>query len=148
MRRKSIKGLSIHSKYHSLFGVRWLLQRLSIYPNAYYNFLKDRKAAYKIKKQQALEAITKIYHEHHGVDGYRTMRIYLKRKNIYLSNLTGYKYMNHELRLLAVVRRKKPNYKKGHAHKIFPNLVNQDFSAKKSQYQMVHRFYLFISYEW
>ncbi|WP_196602184.1 hypothetical protein [Pectinatus frisingensis] len=39
--------------------------------------------------------------------------------------------MNHELRLLAVVRRKKPNYKKGHAHKIFPNLVNHDFSAKK-----------------
>lgn len=118
-------------KYHSLFGVRWLLRRFSIYPNAYYNFLKNRKATYKSKKRQALKAITKIYHEHHGVDGYRTMRIYLERRNIYLSNLTVHKYMNRELKLLAIVRRKKPNYKKGHAHKIFPNLVNQDFSAKK-----------------
>ena len=30
-------------KYSYLFGVRWLLRRLNIYPNAYYNYLKNRK---------------------------------------------------------------------------------------------------------
>ena len=37
--------------------------------------------------------------------------------------------MNKELSLKSVVRRKRPNYVKGHAHKIFPNLLNQDFTA-------------------
>ena len=31
-------------KYHPVFGVRWLLKRLSIYPNAYYNYLKHRES--------------------------------------------------------------------------------------------------------
>ena len=30
-------------KYSYLFGVRWLLRRLNICPNAYYNYLKRRK---------------------------------------------------------------------------------------------------------
>ena len=38
LRRKSI-GLSFHSKIE----IRWLLRRLNIYPNAYYNYLKNRK---------------------------------------------------------------------------------------------------------
>ena len=34
------------------FGVRWLLHRLDIYPNAYYNDRKHRKAAYREEKQR------------------------------------------------------------------------------------------------
>lgn len=30
-------------KYSYLFGVRWLLRRLNIFPNAYYNYLRNRK---------------------------------------------------------------------------------------------------------
>jgi len=30
-------------KYSYLFGVRWLLRRLNICTNAYYNYLKRRK---------------------------------------------------------------------------------------------------------
>jgi transposase InsO family protein len=38
--------------------------------------------------------------------------------------------MNTELGLMSVVRRKKPNYKKGDAHKTFSNLLQQDFKAE------------------
>lgn len=37
--------------------------------------------------------------------------------------------MNKDLSLFSIVRRKKPAYKKGHAHKIFPNLIKQNFST-------------------
>ena len=57
------------------------------------------------------------------------MKIYLDRKGIYLSRQTVHKYMNSELKLYAVVRRKKPNYEKGKPHKVFPNIINQNFES-------------------
>ncbi len=38
--------------------------------------------------------------------------------------------MNKELKLLSIVRGKKPRYIKGDAHKIFPNLLKQKFSVQ------------------
>ena len=35
------------------FGVRWLLRRLGICPNAYYNYRKHRKADYYAQKEAA-----------------------------------------------------------------------------------------------
>lgn len=59
------------------------------------------------------------------------MRVFLESKGIRLSKTTVYKYMNQELRLLSTYRRKGPGYRKGHAHKIFTNLINQDFKSHK-----------------
>lgn len=109
--------------------MQWLLRRIGIAPNAYYNFLKKRKADYHTQKQKALEQIQAIYHEHNGVDGYRSMKAYLERKGIGLSVLTVRKYMDKELGLTSVVRRKKPDYRKGTAHKICENLVHREFYA-------------------
>lgn len=61
------------------FGVRWLLRRLEIWPNAYYNYRKHRKADYYAQKAEIQEQIRNIYHSHNGVDGYRSMTAYLKR---------------------------------------------------------------------
>ncbi len=59
------------------------------------------------------------------------MQVYLRREGIVISRPTVHRYMNRELGLLAVVRRRKPNYCKGHAHKIFPNLLQQNFTAEE-----------------
>ncbi len=59
------------------------------------------------------------------------MRVFLERKNIKLSALTVHKYMNKELKLYSIVRRKKPIYEKGNSHKIFENIINRDFKAEK-----------------
>lgn len=116
-------------KYHHIFGVRWLLRRLNICPNAYYNYLKDRKSEYHATKRKILAEIRKIYHDHGGVDGYRSMRVFLERKNIRLSAPTVHKYMNKELGLLTIVRRKKANHQIGRPHEVFPNLLQQNFTA-------------------
>ena len=76
-----------------------------------------------------MEEITEIYHEHNGVDGYRNMKVYLERKGYILSNLTVHKYMNVELGLYSIVRKKWPDYKKNTAHQVFDNLLEQKFSA-------------------
>ena len=83
---------------------------MNIYPNAYYNYLAQRKAAYQQQKQRILQKIKDIYHAYNGVPGYRTMRVYLGREGMRISRPTVHRYMNRELGLLAVVRRRKPNY--------------------------------------
>jgi len=99
-------------------------------PNAYYNFLRGRKSSYYKRKEAILEQIEIIYHTQRGVAGYRSMRVYLVREGIVLSALTVHKYMNSELKLHSIVRRKKPDYQKGQAHKIFPNQLNRNFTAQ------------------
>jgi putative transposase len=74
------------------------------------------------------------------------MRVFLERKNIKLSAPTVHKYMNKELKLYSVVRRKKPHYEKGTSHKIFDNLINRDFSAEKINQKWCTDFtYIFLT---
>jgi transposase InsO family protein len=119
---------------------------MDIVQNAYYNFLKNRKSDYHTQKQNVLRQIQEIYHEHGGVDGYRSMKVYLERRGIYRSNLTIHRYMNTELGLTSIVRRKKPDYRKGKPHKVFDNLLKQDFTAEKINQKWCTDFtYLFLT---
>jgi putative transposase len=106
------------------------LRKFSAYPNAYYNFLKDRKAAYHAQKAKTQRKMIEIYHKANGVPGYRMMRDLLAPYGLIYCTTTIYKYML-ELGLRSVVRRKKPNYRKGKSNKIFPNLLNQNFDVEK-----------------
>lgn len=131
---------------HKEFGLRWLFRRFNISPNAYYNFLKDRKSNYRARKQRIYDEINEIYHETEGRLGHRNMKTFLERKGTICSKTTVHKYMNKELELISIVKRKKPGYKKGHAHKIFPNLLNQDFTANKANHIWCTDFtYLFLA---
>ena len=128
------------------FGLRWLLRRMDICPNAYYNYRKDTKAEYHTSKDKTCQEIKGIYHEFGGIIGHRAMRVFLARKGIALSKTTVHKYMNRELHLHCVCRRKKPGYKKGHKHKIFSNLIKQNFEVEKPNQVWCTDFtYLFLS---
>ena len=132
-------------EYKDLFGVRWLLRRMNIYPNAYYNYRKHRKAVHEAHKQQIKDRIQTIYHHHGGVDGYRMMKVYLEREGITLSALTVHKYMNTELGLVSITRRKPPEYRKGKPHKVFDNLLEQDFACDEINTKWCTDFtYLFL----
>lgn len=89
-------------KYKTEFGLRWLLRKFRIYPNAYYNYLKNRKAEYIKEKERIYEAIKSIYYNNGRIIGHRWMVIFLARKNIFISKTTAHKYMNKELNLHAV----------------------------------------------
>lgn len=113
------------------FGLRWLLRRMKVHPNAFYNYLLGTKADYYTNRAKILDEITNIYHEYDGILGHRAMKVFLSRKGIFLSKTTVHKYMNRSLGLRSICRRKKPPYKKGHPHKVFPNLLLQSFRAEK-----------------
>ena len=118
-------------QYKRLFGLRWLLSRLKLSANAYYNYRKDRKLSYKQKKNMILEKIREIYYKYKCIPGHRMMRVFLKREGICLSKTTVQKYMNRILNLHAITHRRKPVYRKGTQHKVFENLLQQNFTAPK-----------------
>ena len=123
-----------------------MLRKFNIAPNAYYNFLKNRKAEYNLKKKTVKQEITDIYHSHGGVDGYRTIHAYLLRKGYSISRLTVHKYMNTELQLFSISRKRKPDYEYGTPHKVFENKLNQDFKADSINQKWCTDFtYLFLT---
>lgn len=74
------------------------------------------------------------------------MKVYLERKGITLSTLTVHKYMNSEMGLMSVVRRKRPEYHKGKPHKVFKNILEQDFSCDEINTKWCTDFtYLFLA---
>ena len=119
------------TEHKSKLGVRWLCKKLNISPSSYYNYLKFRKHKYYIKQEKILEKIKYIYKKHKGTVGHRFMQVLLARYGIKLSKTTVHKYMNKILGLKSIIMRKKPPYKTGKKHKIFSNLLNQNFFADK-----------------
>ena len=131
--------------HHAEFGIRWLLKRLNIYPNAYYNYRKHRKANYYAYKKEIKTQIQEIYHAYNGVVGYRFMTVYLSRKGYHCSPATVHKYMNVELGLHSIVRPKKPVYRRGKPHQVFDNKLGQDFTANRVNQKWCTDFtYLFL----
>lgn len=132
-------------QYYEEFGIRWRLRRLSLYPNAYYNYRKHRKANYYAKKAEVQKKIDEIYHKHNGIDGYCSMTSYLKREGYSYSTATIHKYMNRELGLHSIVRPKKPGTKPGKPHKVFENRLKQEFKADRPNQKWCTDFtYLFL----
>ena len=118
---------------------------LELWPNAYYNYRKHRKADYYAQKAEIQEQIRNIYHSHNGVDGYRSMTAYLKRAGHSYSATTIHKYMNTQMGLRSIVRPKKPGVKPGKPHKVFENKLKQDFHADKPNQKWCTDFtYLFL----
>ena len=73
------------------------------------------------------------------------MRIFLSRKGINLSKTTVHKYMNRELQLFSLLKRRMPGYIKGNIHKVFPDLLNQNFKAENVNQKWCTDFtYLFL----
>ena len=118
----------------------------NICPNAYYNYLKNRKADYHQQKDEIKKSIREIYHSHGGVDGYRTIHAYLIRKGYDVSRLMVHKYMNTEMQLFLISRKKKPMYEHGIAHKVYENKLNQNFRADEINQKWCTDFtYLFLT---
>lgn len=108
--------------------------------------MKNRKSDYYTKKQVLLEKIQQIYHENDGIFGHRVIQIKLADQNLQISKATTHKYMNQELALHSIVRKKKASYRKGNAHAIHENKIKQDFTAPERNQKWCTDFtYLFLT---
>lgn len=111
------------------FGLRWLCRHFGISPSCYYNYLNDKKREYYRQRDIIYEKIKYIFYNNNRTVGHRTVRVFLTRYGIFLSKTTVHKYMNKELNLSAVIMRKKPGYASVKKHRIFDNLVKQNFKV-------------------
>lgn len=101
-------------------------------PNIYYYWIKNAKSKAKSsRKKSILNKIEKLYHSNGGVYGYRKIRKYLADEGIYLSPATVHKYMNKELGLKSLQRRKKRDITNYPPHKVFKNLIKQNFDVSE-----------------
>ena len=57
---------------------------MNICPNAYYNYLKNKKHAYRQEKAEIQRKIVEIYHRENGVPGYRMMNDYLSEQSSFV----------------------------------------------------------------
>lgn len=73
------------------------------------------------------------------------MKIFLEREGICISDTTCHKYMNTELKLYSITRRKKTGNCSGRHHEVFDNLINRDFTAEQPNKKWCVDFtYLFL----
>ena len=108
--------------------------------------MKGQKADYRQQKAEIKNSIREIYHSHGGIDGYRTMHVYLRRKGYDISRLMIHKYMNNELRLFSISRKKKPAHEHGIVHKVYENKLNQNFHSDEINQKWCTDFtYLFLT---
>lgn len=134
------------NRHKETFGLRRLLNRLEIYPNAYYNYLKQRKSTYYSTKQAVLSQIEQIYHNHNGVAGYRQMTKYLADEGLKYSLTNIHKYMNKEMKLQSIVRPEKIKYRPEKAYHIFDNKLNRNFVADEANQKWCTDFtYLYLA---
>ena len=110
-------------------GLRWLLKKFEVFPNGYYNYLRDRKAGYRQQKERLLNSITETYHKRKGISGYRLMVALLKSKGIKISPTTCHKYMKCVPKLFYVTRKHQSGYHKWTVHKVYDNLLKRQFTV-------------------
>lgn len=84
-----------------------------------------------MKKEAAHNIIKKVYRQEREIPGHRMMKKLIEKEGIYISKTTAHRYMNKELKLYSIVKRKNENTRKGTANEVFPNLLNQNFKVEK-----------------
>ena len=99
--------------------------------NCYYKYLKDNKCDYHKQREFIYERIKYIFYNNNRTVGHRAMKVFLLWYVIHLSKTTVHKYMNKALNLAAFIIRKKSGYTSGKKHKIFDNILNQNFTASE-----------------
>ena len=73
------------------------------------------------------------------------MKIFLEREGISISCTTSHKYMNTELGLCSITRRKRKQGVSGNCHKKFDNILQRDFTSEQPNLKWCVDFtYLFL----
>ena len=104
---------------------------MSIHPNAYYNYRKNRKDEYRQKLALRLEKVGRKFHDLDGTRGYRQVCDQLKKDGLTMSYPTCHKYLNKLLGLKSIQRKRKPVYEHGDYHQVLENILNQNFKAER-----------------
>jgi transposase InsO family protein len=104
---------------------------MNVSKSGYYYWLKNRNN-YKIKDQNDLELITKIFNQKHQKAGWRTIQMILENDYGKIMNHKKIRRIKNEYGLITKIRRKNPYKalaKKTQEHSTCPNILNRKFDV-------------------
>jgi len=115
------------------YSIQLLCKIAQVSKSGYYKWLKRQESP--TKKQLEDEEIKKKIMECHkklkGIYGYRRVQTWLEKKYELKMNHKRVQRLMGELRIQAVIRKKKPYYGKKEAYVVSDNHLNRDFVASK-----------------
>ena len=102
---------------------------LDLNRSSYYNWTHRTKSAREIEDEALLHDIGMIYAEHNGTYGYRRIADEYNATHEKQYNVKRFYRLVHIVGLLAVIRRKRPAYKRSTPEVTAENELNREFTA-------------------
>ena len=102
---------------------------LNLNRSSYYNWTHRVKSNREAENEALLHEIGMIYAEHNGTYGYRRIADEYNATHKKQYNLKRFYRLVHIVGLLAVIRRKRPAYRRSTPEVTAENILNRDFTA-------------------
>ena len=105
---------------------------LDLNRSSYYKWLRRSKRSREVENEALLHDIGMIYAEHSGTYGYRRIADEYNATHEKRYNLKRFYRLTHLVGLLAVIRRKRPAYRRSTPEVTAENILDRDFTAKST----------------
>ena len=105
---------------------------LDLNRSSYYKWLRRSKRSREVENEALLHDIGMIYAEHSGTYGYRRIADEYNATHEKRYNLKRFYRLTHLVGLLAVIRRKRPAYRRSTPEVTAENVLDRDFTAKST----------------
>ncbi len=99
--------------------------------SSYYTWLHRKKSNRELENQDLLHKLGYLYAEYNGIYGYRRLTDELNTRYKTKYNYKRIYRLTQLVGLKAVIRRKRPHYRRSNPEVIAENILNRDFTAKK-----------------
>lgn len=119
------------------FSIQLLCEVASIARSSYYKWLNRDPSFQEQENEQLADAMILLYEKVEGIFGYRQLTLHLRRQ---LDRAINHKRIYRLMKLAgiqSVIRKKKKKYVKSTPEQIAENLLNRNFTAKKSNEKWV-----------
>ena len=121
--------LCVQEMHKDGYAITEICDILGLNRSSYYKWMQRSKSNRELENEALLHEIGVIYAEHNGTYGYRRIADEYNATHEKRYNLKRFYRLVHIVGLLAVIRRKRPAYKKSTPEVIAENILNRDFTA-------------------
>ena len=132
----ALNGIRQEHLYHCVqemhkegYSITEICDILDLNRSSYYNWTHRSKSNHELENEALLYDISMIYAEHNGTYGYRRIADEYNATHEKKYNVKRFYRLVHIVGLFAVIRRKRPAYKRSTSEVTAENELNREFTA-------------------